>query len=232
MIFAILIGIPLGFFAAKRHGGAFDHASLVVSLIGISIPIFFLALILKYIFAVRARLVAERRPAGRADRRRAPDELLRPRRDHHRQLERVLGRDQAPDPARDRARLDPARDHRAHHARLGARRPERGLRAHRAREGDLRRARSTAGTCCATRCSRSRRSSACRSGCCSRARSSPRRSSRVPGIGTWLAEAIFNRDYPVIQGGILFVAIVFVLVNLLVDISYGAHQPADPAGGR
>src|SRR5881227_1570222 len=36
-----------------RYGLAFDHASLVASLIGISIPIFFLAIILKYIFAIR-----------------------------------------------------------------------------------------------------------------------------------------------------------------------------------
>src|SRR5882672_3970286 len=53
MLFAILLGIPLGFIAAKKYGTIFDHASLVVSLIGISTPIFFLALILKYIFAVR-----------------------------------------------------------------------------------------------------------------------------------------------------------------------------------
>ena len=84
-----------------------------------------------------ARLASERRPPGRADRRAAPDGVLRPRRDRDGELERCLGRDQAPDPARDRARLDPARDHRADHARLRARRPERGLRAHRAREGDV-----------------------------------------------------------------------------------------------
>ena len=53
MLFAILVGIPFGYFAAKRHGGVFDHLTLVGSLIGISIPIFFLAIILKYIFAVR-----------------------------------------------------------------------------------------------------------------------------------------------------------------------------------
>jgi ABC-type dipeptide/oligopeptide/nickel transport system permease component len=46
-----------------------------------------------------------------------------------------------------------------------------------------------------------------------------------PGIGTWLKDAIFNRDYPVLQGGILFVAIVFVLVNLIVDISYAVINP-------
>src|SRR6185436_17209869 len=53
MIFAVGIGLPLGFFAAKHYGGVFDHLSLVGSLIGISIPIFFLAIILKYFFAVR-----------------------------------------------------------------------------------------------------------------------------------------------------------------------------------
>src|ERR671933_3073965 len=53
MLFAVLLGVPLGFLAAKRHGRLFDHVSLVASLIGISIPIFFLGLILKYVFAVR-----------------------------------------------------------------------------------------------------------------------------------------------------------------------------------
>ena len=54
MFFAVSLGIPLGFFAAKHYGSVFDHLSLVGSLIGISIPIFFLAIILKYIFAVRS----------------------------------------------------------------------------------------------------------------------------------------------------------------------------------
>ena len=46
-----------------------------------------------------------------------------------------------------------------------------------------------------------------------------------PGMGSWLAEAIFTRDYPVLQGGILFLAVVFVLVNLVVDISYAIINP-------
>jgi peptide/nickel transport system permease protein len=46
-----------------------------------------------------------------------------------------------------------------------------------------------------------------------------------PGVGTWLSEAIFARDYPVLQGGIMFVAVVFVLVNLLVDVSYALINP-------
>ena len=46
-----------------------------------------------------------------------------------------------------------------------------------------------------------------------------------PGIGRWLAEAIFNRDYSVLQGGILFVAFVFVFVNLIVDVIYALINP-------
>jgi dipeptide transport system permease protein len=53
-----------------------------------------------------------------------------------------------------------------------------------------------------------------------------------PGLGSWLQMAIENRDYPVLQGGILFVAIVVVLVNLLVDISYGLLNPRVRLAGR
>ena len=53
-----------------------------------------------------------------------------------------------------------------------------------------------------------------------------------PGIGTWVQEAINNRDYPVLQGGILFIAIVVVLVNLVVDVSYGLLDPRIRLAGR
>lgn len=53
-----------------------------------------------------------------------------------------------------------------------------------------------------------------------------------PGIGTWLQQAIVNRDYPVIQGGILFVAVVVVAVNLVVDLSYGLLDPRIRLAGR
>src|SRR5687767_3246334 len=56
LVFAIIFGIPLGFFSAKRYGGVFDNTSLVGSLIGISIPIFFLALLLKWLFSVELGL--------------------------------------------------------------------------------------------------------------------------------------------------------------------------------
>ncbi len=46
-----------------------------------------------------------------------------------------------------------------------------------------------------------------------------------PGIGRWIYDEIQLRDYPVIQGSILFIAIVFVVVNLLVDLSYAYLDP-------
>ncbi|NEQ27175.1 MAG: ABC transporter permease [Microcoleus sp. SIO2G3] len=46
-----------------------------------------------------------------------------------------------------------------------------------------------------------------------------------PGIGSWLYQGILNRDYPVVQGGVVFVSVTFVLVNLLVDLSYAFFDP-------
>ena len=155
MLFSVVLGVPLGFIAAKRHGSWIDHTSLLASLIGISIPIFFLAIILKYIFAVQLGWLPTVGPDLGAHRPRAPDELLRPRRDHRRRPGGALGRAQAPRAAGDRPRDDPARDHRAHHASRRARRPERGLRAHGAREGRVAANRRPAATCCGTRCCRS-----------------------------------------------------------------------------
>ena len=52
MILAVTIGIPLGYFAARRRGSALDNTSIVGSLIGVAVPVFFLAFLLKYIFAL------------------------------------------------------------------------------------------------------------------------------------------------------------------------------------
>jgi len=46
-----------------------------------------------------------------------------------------------------------------------------------------------------------------------------------PGIGKWIYDGINSRDYPVVQGGVLLVATVFVLINLLVDLSYALIDP-------
>ena len=46
-----------------------------------------------------------------------------------------------------------------------------------------------------------------------------------PGIGRWIYDAILGRDYPIVQGGTLLIAIVFIGVNFLVDILYALLDP-------
>lgn len=47
----------------------------------------------------------------------------------------------------------------------------------------------------------------------------------IPGVGRYMVEAILARDYPIVQGAILVVAISFVLINILVDIAYKVVDP-------
>ncbi|MEK3734958.1 ABC transporter permease [Paenibacillus sp. FSL M8-0334] len=46
-----------------------------------------------------------------------------------------------------------------------------------------------------------------------------------PGVGRYIYEAISSRDYPVIQSGILIIAFLFVMINLMVDLLYAAVDP-------
>ena len=46
-----------------------------------------------------------------------------------------------------------------------------------------------------------------------------------PGLGRLMVKAIFSRDYVLLQGAVLVYALAFVLVNLLVDLSYGLLDP-------
>ena len=46
-----------------------------------------------------------------------------------------------------------------------------------------------------------------------------------PGVGKWLIESIFRRDYPVLQGGIMLISSLVILVNLAVDVLYGVINP-------
>lgn len=47
----------------------------------------------------------------------------------------------------------------------------------------------------------------------------------LPGVGRLLVESIYTRDFIVLQGGVLFVAVAFVVVNFLVDLLYAALDP-------
>jgi dipeptide transport system permease protein len=46
-----------------------------------------------------------------------------------------------------------------------------------------------------------------------------------PGVGRWLIHGLEQRDYPVVQGGVLIVATLIILVNMCVDILYGLADP-------
>ncbi|GAA4851433.1 nickel ABC transporter permease subunit NikB [Paenibacillus vulneris] len=54
----------------------------------------------------------------------------------------------------------------------------------------------------------------------------------IPGIGRFAMDGIFRRDYPVIQGYVVFTGLVYVAFNLLVDLSYLVIHPQMRLGGK
>lgn len=52
VILAVTFGIPLGYYAARRHRSFLDNVSILGSLVGVAVPVFFLAFLLKYVFAI------------------------------------------------------------------------------------------------------------------------------------------------------------------------------------
>jgi peptide/nickel transport system permease protein len=224
MLFATLLGIPLGFLAAKRYGGLLDHASLFVSLIGISIPIFFLAIILKYIFAVRLGWLPS---VGRID---VLLEVEHPTKFYV--LDAIITRDPSTLwdvikhlilPAVALGSIPLAIVARITRAAVLDVQNEDYVRTARAKgmgprvvdtRHVLRNALLPISTILGLQV-----------GLLLSGAVLTETVFAFPGMGSWLRDAIFNRDYPVLQGGILFLAVVFVLVNLLVDLSYGLINP-------
>ena len=52
------------------------------------------------------------------------------------------------------------------------------------------------------------------------------------GLGSLLIDAVQVRDYPVVQGATVFIAVTFIVINLVVDILYGIIDPRVRYGGR
>jgi peptide/nickel transport system permease protein len=224
LLFSVLLGIPLGFLAAKRHGSLLDHGSLFVSLIGISIPVFVLAVILKYFFAVRWGLLPS---VGRAD-----VTLIVEHRTNFYTLDAVLERDWATLkdalrhlvlPAIALGSIPLAITARITRAAVLDVQNEDYVRTARAkglpprivdRRHVLRNAMLPISTIIGLQ-----------TGLLLSGAILTETVFAFPGMGSWLRDAIFNRDYPVLQGGILFLAVVFVVVNLIVDITYAIINP-------
>ena len=224
MVFAIALGVPLGFVAAKRHGSVFDHASLVTSLLGISIPIFFLAILLKYVFAVELGwlptigrqdvLISADHPTGfyvldgiiTLNFEATWDAVL------HLILPAIaLGSIPLAIVARitRAAVLDVQNEDYVRTARAKGVSSRIVDRRHIFRNAML-----PVVTIIGLQ-----------TGLLLSGAILTERVFALPGMGSWLADSIGDRDYPDLQGGILFVALVFVIVNLLVDISYGLLDP-------
>jgi peptide/nickel transport system permease protein len=224
MIFAVALGIPLGFFAAKRYGGFFDHLTLVGSLLGISIPIFFLAIILKYLFAVKWQILPS---VGRID---VTANVEHPTNFYV--LDAIITRDWATLwdvikhlilPAIALGSIPLAVITRITRAAVLDVQNEDYVRTARAkglppyivdRRHVLRNALLPVSTIIGLQ-----------TGLLLSGAVLTETVFAWPGMGSWLRDAIFNRDYPVLQGGILFLALVFVVVNLVVDISYAIINP-------
>jgi len=224
LLFAILFGIPLGFVAAKRYGTWIDHASLLASLIGVSIPVFFLAILLKYVFAVKLGLLPT---VGRIsvlinidhptnfytiDALLAGDmgafwDVLK-----HLMLPAIaLGSIPLAVIARitRAAVLDVQNEDYVRTARAKGLAP---------RIVDVRHIFRNALLPITTIIG-------LQTGLLLSGAVLTETIFAFPGMGTWLVEAIRQRDFPILQGGILFVSFVFVLVNLLVDVSYAIINP-------
>ncbi len=224
MLFAILAGVPLGYVAAKRYQGFLDQSSLVVSLIGISFPIFFLALILKYVFAVKLGWLPS---IGRLDVTRSLDhptgfytldalvagdfpafmDAVR-----HLILPAVaLGTIPLAIVARitRAATLDVLSEDYVRTARAKGLDPSVVDRRHIMRNAML-----PVVTIVGLQ-----------TGLLLTGAILTERVFAWPGLGTMIINAISFRDYAVLQGGLVFFALVVVLVNLLVDVSYAFLNP-------
>jgi len=224
ILFAVLIGVPLGFLAAKRYQGVLDQGSLVVSLIGISFPVFFLALVLKYFFAVKWGLLPS---IGRVDVTRSFEHPT-----NFYLLDAMIARDGAALvdvlkhlflPALALGTIPLAVIARITRAATLEVNSEDYVRTAQAKglEGSvinrrhiLRNALLPVVTVVGLQ-----------TGLLLTGAVLTETVFSWPGVGSWMLEAIRFRDYAVLQAGIIFFAFVVIMTNLLVDLSYAFLNP-------
>lgn len=229
--FALLFGIPLGFFAAKRYGGLFDNTSLFLSLIGVSIPVFVLAILLKWLFAVKLGWLPS---IGRQD-----VLITAEHPTNFYVLDGIITRNWTAAwdavehlilPAIALASIPLALISRITRASVLDVQNEDYVRTARAkglpeRAIDTRHVFRNAVLPVSTVVG-------LQVGLLLSGAILTETVFAFPGIGTWIQSSIENRDYPVLQAGVLFVAIIVVVVNLIVDISYGLLNPRIRLAGR
>ncbi len=225
MFFAITLGVPLGMYTAKRRGRWPDQLGTVVSLIGISIPIFFLGLMLKYIFAIQFPILPD---SGRID----LIDFIIPRVTNFMVVDTLIAGDFG-------AFVDALRHLVLPGLALGTIPLAIVMRITRASVIDVLNEDYV----------RTAHAKGLPSGMVDGRH--VLRNALLPvvtviglqtglllggailtetifawgGVGRWIYDAVTSRDYQVIQSGVLMLALIFVLINLIVDISYAFINP-------
>lgn len=224
LIFAIGLGIPLGYLMARRFGSKFDQLSMGLSLLGISVPIFFLGYLLKYVFAVRLGWLP-------SDGRLNPTDLVAHPTGFY-VLDGII--DGSPAAVWDAVRhlilpaitlgsiplaivtritraavLDVINEDHVRTAKSMGLQP-RLIRGRYILRNAMAPISTTVGLQVGLLLSGAVLTETVYA---------------WNGMGTLLYQAILNRDFPVLEGGILLLAVIFVLVNLVVDVSYALLDP-------
>ncbi|MDR7467994.1 MAG: ABC transporter permease [Armatimonadota bacterium] len=196
IVLATLVGVLLGIVAAVRQGTVWDHLASVVALLGISIPVFWLALLMMYLFSVRLQLLPS-----------AGDETWR----HYLMPTLSLATFSLAFIARmtrssllEVIRMDYVRTARAKGV------PEWRVILHHALRNALLPVVIVVGL---------------RFGYMLGGAVVTEQVFAWPGLGRLLVMAVSQRDIPLIQGILLLFATTFVVVNLVVDVLYGFLEP-------
>jgi len=224
MVFAIGVGVPLGYLAARRHGTWIDSTSVIGSLLGVAIPVFFLAYLLRLVFAVDLGWLPG---SGRQDVRIEATHIT-----NFYVLDGLLTRE-----------WDAAWDAVVHLVLPGIAlgtiplaiivRITRASVLDVVNEDYVRTANAKGLSDSTVRRRHIIRNALLPVSTTIGLQTGLLLSGAVltetvfafGGIGSALREALSNRDYAVLQGFILILAVLYVLVNLLVDISYGLLDP-------
>ncbi len=224
LVIAVGVGIPLGYIAARHQGKFLDHGTVVASLIGVTIPVFFLAFLLKYVLAVELGWFPS---TGRQS-----PAMIATHPTGFYVLDGILTRewDAAWDalahlvlpaialgsiPLAIIARITRASVIEVQGADYVRTARAKGLKAPRLRRRVvLRNAMLPVATTIGLQV-----------GLLLSGAVLTETVFAFNGIGSFLADAVFDLDYAVLQGFILFIAVVYALANLAVDISYGVIDP-------
>ena len=224
LIFAVGVGIPLGLMAAKRERTWKDLGAVTLSLIGVSIPVFFLGQILKYCFAIRLGWFPT---IGRLD----PKRKLEPVTNFN-TIDSIIAGDWG-------AFVDTIKHLILPAIALGTiplaiiARITRASTLEVLNDDYVRTARAKG---LPTRTVNRRhvlRNAmlpivtviGLQTGLLLSGAVLTEKTFAYNGMGRWLSDGVISTDYPVIQGSVMFLAVVFVIINLIVDLSYGLLDP-------